>query len=82
MRLGIDYCGYCKHGISPSGECGCNGRGEPIGHVECGYCHEYIIGGKCGCDGFGGDPVTHEKPCHWCGGVAIGHICQECGKAQ
>lgn len=79
-----EYCGYCK--CDP---CRCDGHSGPVGnHGKCGYCGDYIMDEDeqhpygCSCDGFGGDPLTHEKPCRWCGGTAIGHWCDECHSAQ
>jgi hypothetical protein len=72
----VMICGYCK--CDP---CQCNTDNTgPYAERECGYCHMPIS--ECTCDGFGGDPVTHEKPCRYCGGTAIGHICDDCGQAQ
>jgi hypothetical protein len=69
-------CGYCQ-----SSPCQCREFNTgPYAERECGYCHMPIS--ECTCDGFGGDPVTHEKPCRYCGGTAIGHICDDCGQAQ
>ena len=85
-QAGTDYCGYCKASYTADGTCNCNG----FGHIKdylgtCGYCHtDYAKGAgiDCSCDGFGGNPKTHEKACRYCGGLAIGNICLTCFQAQ
>lgn len=88
LRTGVDYCGYCKSGYDENGACQCDGHGNPKGsYGKCGYCHDYLMeqadgSYKCSCDGFGGDPVTHEKSCRYCSGLAIGNFCTICNMAQ
>ena len=85
-QAGVDYCGYCKHSIDENGECDCNGFGHAKGSIGTAIAagSDYFEGAgvDCSCDGFGGDPETHERACRYCSTVSALAICPGCNQAS